>query len=101
MKDSDAATGEKQFSSEDEESQTSYITALVLVVPGVILYAYTLYIMLSKLVYPASFLPFTQQHAVFNESEAEDHALGEVGSNIRGSGRNLGGGCSYKILPKC
>jgi hypothetical protein len=37
----------------------SSITALLLVVPGIALYVYILYIMISKLVYPASFPPFT------------------------------------------
>ena len=72
------AKSSKLSSSDDEEGQTSYITALVLVVPGVILYAYILYIMLSKLVYPASFLPFTHQHSTLNDSSVEEHGQGEA-----------------------
>ena len=34
------------------------LTAVVLVVPGILLYIYILYIVISKLVYPSSFLPF-------------------------------------------
>lgn len=39
----------------------SSVTALLLVVPGIALYVYILYIIISKLVYPASFFPFTSQ----------------------------------------
>lgn len=44
----------------DSSSCTSNFTAVVLVIPGIGLYIYILYIMVTKLVYPASFLPFTE-----------------------------------------
>ncbi len=70
--------GGKQSSIAEEEAPSSYVTATVLVVPGVILYAYTLYIMISKLVYPASFLPFTEHTALVEGESAEKHELGKA-----------------------
>ena len=37
----------------------SRFTALVLTVPGIVIYTYILYTMISKLVYPGSFSPFS------------------------------------------
>lgn len=45
-----------------EESEqgpmASKFTGLVLIIPGIILYVYILYIMFSMLIYPGSFSPF-------------------------------------------
>lgn len=66
----------KLSSAAEEETSTSYITALVLMIPGVILYAYTLYIMISKLVYPASFLPFTDYAALAEHQDSQAQEQG-------------------------
>ena len=52
----------------------SSITALLLVVPGIALYVYILYIIISKLVYPASFFPFTNQSN--HSGDAETYSIG-------------------------
>lgn len=43
---------------EKSASSRSRFTALVLTVPGIVIYAYILYTMVSKLAYPGSFSPF-------------------------------------------
>ena len=57
---------EKMSPKKKKESQISSwctnFTALGLVMPGVGLYVYIIYIIASKLVYPATFFPFTQSH---------------------------------------
>ena len=50
---------------------TSNFTALSLVVPGVGLYVYIIYIIASKLVYPATFLPFVQSHHLKDEESID------------------------------
>ena len=42
----------------ERSTPPSKLTALVLVVPGIVIYTYILYTMVSKLVYPGSFSPF-------------------------------------------
>ena len=57
------------------DRNTSPITALLLVVPGIALYVYILYIMISKLVYPASFLPFSKP---LHSGDAETSKIGMI-----------------------
>ena len=45
----------------NEGPLTSKLTALVLIVPGIGLYIYIIYILWSTLVYPGSFSPFVRQ----------------------------------------
>ena len=54
-----------------DEPPNSYVTGFVLVIPGIGLYIYILYIIVSKLVYPSSFLPFTQLPSVEDTPEIE------------------------------
>lgn len=63
-------------SREEDPPGPSVFTGMLLVVPGIALYVYIVYIMISKLVYPASFLPFTHHPAV-TEDEPETYSLGE------------------------
>jgi len=42
----------------------SKLTGLVLVVPGIVLYVYLLYIIFTTLVYPGSFAPFMTKKPV-------------------------------------
>ncbi len=58
----------------------SPITALLLVVPGIALYVYILYIMIAKLVYPASFLPFTNQSG--SSADPEGYSIGKEFFNV-------------------
>lgn len=45
-------------------SWSANFTAMALAVPGIALYVYIVCIIVSKLVYPATFSPFTQSLAV-------------------------------------
>ena len=79
------ATKEKDSGQEEqgEVSSTSSLTALFLVVPGIALYVYILYIMVSKLVYPASFVPFSNKSEQPAES-SEGYSIGK--GRTRGQG---------------
>lgn len=61
---SKSKTGGSSFAA----SWSANFTAMVLVVPGIGLYVYILYIIVSKLVYPATFFPFTQTYTNAQES---------------------------------
>ena len=60
---SEQATQEDDYPSKscspvEKSAPPSKLTALVLTVPGIVIYTYILYTMVSKLVYPGSFSPF-------------------------------------------
>ncbi len=71
-----AATPERsreRVSTDDPSSRfSSNFTALMLVFPGIVLYIYILYIIVTKMVYPASFLPFTQPPSSIEDIEEKD-----------------------------
>ncbi len=51
----------------DNCSWCTNFTGLGLIIPGVGLYVYIIYIIASKLLYPATFLPFVQSHGAEEE----------------------------------
>lgn len=57
--------GDSSRSSNLEEHEkgtmASRFIALVLIIPGIMMYVYILYIMFSKIIYPGSFSPFTSR----------------------------------------
>ena len=56
--DRDSSRHSDNLTLEEPGQGPSKFTGLVLIVPGIILYVYILYIMFSMLIYPGSFSPF-------------------------------------------
>lgn len=63
------------MAAKEKAYKRSFVTALLLVVTGIILYVYFVYIMISKLVYPASFSPFAEHLA---KELTESYSIGET-----------------------
>ncbi len=70
----------EEESSEGRQAETSpcasKMVAVLLVLPGIVLYVYILYVVVSSLVFPGSLSPFLAPPAV---SELENATTGEVG----------------------